>query len=449
MPELRWTLLILGAVFIIALAIWELRRQRQSTRPNATPGVGTAPTLSTERIAPTLDSADAVWTPREPTISFPELQPEPSLEVRGTTRAREPAHDPPVVEIDSESFDRLQAEGEAVRREAAGMEPEFQEVFADTAPSAITAAPGPMRATREFSARDPGEPVAEHFEAAPEPEPAVHIDWQAEAGSQAPWRADSHPETDGQAARHAVAGRRDEPRFQVDSRAEPQLGTGSQQAAPDGASHDASAELPALPEVPLPTAPRVEWPPEEVRKIVALRLVSPPGVRFQGRAVRQALAGEGFVLGKFDIFHLAGPDGRALLSAASLTKPGTFNLNSMDGQRFGGLSLFAVLPGPLSPTKTYDELLAVARRLNDRLQGALQDERGEPLTPIRSAAIRQSLVEGSSTGTPAASHAPDADAAPSEAAGSGAQSAEGADSAGTRGAEASVTPDPEALEIRP
>ncbi|MBX5460442.1 MAG: hypothetical protein IRZ28_05055 [Steroidobacteraceae bacterium] len=442
MPELRWTLLILGAVFIVALAIWELRRQRQSARPNATPGVGAAPTLGAERIAPTLDSADAVWTPREPTISFPELQPEPAHELRGTVRAREPAHDPPVVEIDSETFDRLQAEGEAVRREAADMEPEFQEVFADTAPSA----PSPMRATREFSAQAHSEPVAERFEAARKAEPTVHTDSQADPGSQAPLRAEPRLGTEGQ--RHGT-GWRGEPRFHADSRAEPQLGTGSGLAAQDGASHDASAEMPALPEVPLSTAPRVEWPPEEVRKIVALRLVSPPGARFQGRAVRQALAGEGFVLGKLDIFHLAGPDGRALVSAASLTKPGTFHLNSMDGQRFGGLSLFAVLPGPLPPAKTFDELLAVARRLNDRLQGALQDERGEPLTPIRSAAIRQSLVEGSSTGTPPAPHAPDADATPSASAGSSAHSAEGTESAGTRGAEASVAPNPEALEIRP
>src|SRR5581483_12110438 len=85
-------------------------------------------------------------------------------------------------------------------------------------------------------------------------------------------------------------------------------------------------------------APVVDWPTESSRKIVALRLVSQPAARFQGRAVRQALAAEGFVLGKFDIFHKAGPDDRAVLSAASLTKPGTFALNTIDAQRFGGIS---------------------------------------------------------------------------------------------------------------
>ena len=146
-------------------------------------------------------------------------------------------------------------------------------------------------------------------------------------------------------------------------------------------------------------APVVEWPREETRKIVALRLVSAPAARFPGRAVRQALAAEGFVLGKFDIFHKAGPDERAVLSAASLTKPGTFTLTTIDAQRYGGISLFAVLPGPLPAQETFDELAPTARNLNDRLQGALQDERGEPLTPMRSATIRQSLCSGGEEGS--------------------------------------------------
>ncbi len=124
------------------------------------------------------------------------------------------------------------------------------------------------------------------------------------------------------------------------------------------------------------------------------------GDRFTGRAVRQALAAEGFLLGKFDIFHKPGPDARAVLSAASLTKPGSFSLATMDTQRFGGLSLFAVLPGPLSPTATFDELLTTARSLNDRLRGALQDERGEPLTSVRATALRDSLIAQTTAAAP-------------------------------------------------
>ncbi|HTW37669.1 MAG TPA: cell division protein ZipA C-terminal FtsZ-binding domain-containing protein [Steroidobacteraceae bacterium] len=137
--------------------------------------------------------------------------------------------------------------------------------------------------------------------------------------------------------------------------------------------------------------PIVEWPEEGERRIVALRVVA-PGERFSGRAVRQALIAEGFVLGKFSIFHRCGPDGRAVVSAANLTKPGTFDQDAIDMQRFGGLNLFAVLPGPLPAVRAFDELVSAARNLCERLEGALQDESGEPLTPLRTAALREALA---------------------------------------------------------
>src|SRR5262249_6921383 len=79
-----------------------------------------------------------------------------------------------------------------------------------------------------------------------------------------------------------------------------------------------------LPELP-PAAPmRVEWPSEEERRILALRLVAPQTERFPGRSLRQALAAEGFLLGQFAIFHkpddelrgrvLGGRRGRACLT---------------------------------------------------------------------------------------------------------------------------------------
>jgi cell division protein ZipA len=142
--------------------------------------------------------------------------------------------------------------------------------------------------------------------------------------------------------------------------------------------------------------PIVDWPPDDQRRVVALRLVAPPSERFAGRGLRLALASEGFVLGKFQIFHKPDESGRAVLSAANLSKPGTFDLDSMDSQRYGGLSLFIVLPGPRPPLKAFEDLLATARNLNERMNGALQDERGGPLTPTRIASLRDSLANGSS-----------------------------------------------------
>jgi cell division protein ZipA len=162
----------------------------------------------------------------------------------------------------------------------------------------------------------------------------------------------------------------------------------------DDAAASGPAVSPGLPELPAAPAPQVEWPPDAERQVVALRLVATQPERFAGRSLRQALAAEGFVLGRFDIFHKGDDERRAILSAASLNRPGTFDSDTMDSQHFGGLSLFAVLPGPMSPPQAFEELVSTARSLNDRLCGVLQDEAGVPLTPARIATLRDRLASG-------------------------------------------------------
>jgi cell division protein ZipA len=179
--------------------------------------------------------------------------------------------------------------------------------------------------------------------------------------------------------------------------------TGAGEAEPTGFSAaEAQAEnvptvvaVDSLPRLPPAAAPLVEWPPDERRRIVALRLVAAQPERFAGRSLRQALAAEGFVLGRFAIFHKPDEEQRAVVSAASLSRPGTFDADTMDSQHYGGLSLFAVLPGPKAPPQAFDELVLTARNLNERLCGVLQDEQGSPLTPARIALLRERLAAGS------------------------------------------------------
>jgi len=159
------------------------------------------------------------------------------------------------------------------------------------------------------------------------------------------------------------------------------------EAAEPTASELEIIDEPELPEAPAaspapvaelspPAEPIVEWPPEEERKLLAVRLLAKAGERLPGRAIRLALSAEGFLPGKFDIFHKPGPEGRAMISAASLKQPGSFDFKTMDGHRFGGLYLFAVLPGPLPQEALSEELMTVAQALNGRLGGELRDERG-------------------------------------------------------------------------
>jgi cell division protein ZipA len=293
MPELRWTLLIIGVLFVVILAWWERRRPHQASRQ--------APHISEEpRPVAAEDWGTSASVAREPSLTLPEIR----------TDAR------------------------------------------PLAPSA------PWTVDRERTS--------------PKELPIVEIPDDSLIGL----RVDDGPDVEDE---------------EIEEIGEDELADGA-----EGVGEAVIVEPPpAAPELPPPPSefvkPIVEWPPEDQRTIVSLRLVARPPDRFRGNLLRQALAAEGFVLGDFDIFHKPDANNRAVLSASNLSKPGTFDIETMDTQRFVGLSLIAVLPGPKSPQKAFDDLLMAARTLNERLEGALQDDKGGPLTPMRIQALRDSL----------------------------------------------------------
>jgi cell division protein ZipA len=156
---------------------------------------------------------------------------------------------------------------------------------------------------------------------------------------------------------------------------------------------DSVSAVRVLDELPTPRGPQLvlSWPSETERRIVTLRVVPRVESRFQGRGVRQAFSAAGFWHGPLDIYHLPDDEGRVVISAAALAQPGTFDPSIMDSQRFSGLNLFAVLPGPKPERETFDELVHAARQLAERLDGTLADQHGEELTPQRIARLRQAL----------------------------------------------------------
>jgi cell division protein ZipA len=135
----------------------------------------------------------------------------------------------------------------------------------------------------------------------------------------------------------------------------------------------------------------LEWPREAERRIVTLRVMPKGEPRFPGRTLRQAFSAAGFWHGPLDIYHLPDEQGRVIVSAAALAQPGTFDPSIMDSQRFSGLNLFAVLPGPKPAREAFDALVHAARLLAERLGGAVADPHGEELTPPRIARLRQSI----------------------------------------------------------
>jgi FtsZ-interacting cell division protein ZipA len=83
------------------------------------------------------------------------------------------------------------------------------------------------------------------------------------------------------------------------------------------------------------------------------------------------------------IFHLSVPDGRVIMSAANLASPGELDPRTMDFQRYAGINLFAVLPGPLEAEATALRLVRMATEMSRRLDATIQDEEGTAVEPAQ------------------------------------------------------------------
>jgi cell division protein ZipA len=129
----------------------------------------------------------------------------------------------------------------------------------------------------------------------------------------------------------------------------------------------------------------------ERQKIVTIRVSAPGDARWPGAELMAALEQHGLSLGRYQVFHRNHVDGRSLFCVASLVEPGTFDGATMAEEEFRGVTLFAVLPGPLAPLETFDELIATARGLAEELPGMLQDAKGMALTGQRAAALREDV----------------------------------------------------------
>jgi cell division protein ZipA len=130
----------------------------------------------------------------------------------------------------------------------------------------------------------------------------------------------------------------------------------------------------------------------EQQKIVTVRVCAAGDARWSGVSLLSALEMHGLAYGRYQVFHRRHVDGRSLFCVASLVEPGTFDVARMALEEFRGVTLFAVLPGPLEPLLTVDELLAAARGLAQELSGNVQDSKGMPLSPQRAAALRDDVA---------------------------------------------------------
>jgi cell division protein ZipA len=130
----------------------------------------------------------------------------------------------------------------------------------------------------------------------------------------------------------------------------------------------------------------------ERQKIVTIRVCAAGETRWSGASLLSALELHGLAYGRYRVFHRRHVDGRSLFCVASMIEPGTFDVAQMGSEEFRGITLFAVLPGPVEPLLTVDELLGAARGLAQELAGIVQDHQGLPLSPQRAAALRDDVA---------------------------------------------------------
>jgi cell division protein ZipA len=130
----------------------------------------------------------------------------------------------------------------------------------------------------------------------------------------------------------------------------------------------------------------------ELQRIVTIRVCAVGETRWPGSQLMAALELHGLAFGRYQVFHRKHTDGRSLFCVASLIEPGTFDVAEMADQEYRGVTLFAVLPGPMQPIETMDELLGTARGLAEELSGMVQDSKGMPLSPQRAAALREDIA---------------------------------------------------------
>ena len=160
-----------------------------------------------------------------------------------------------------------------------------------------------------------------------------------------------------------------------------------------GISSEEAVDIPGATTVVGMEDPRpIRWPPEDLpERVLGLRVVAMSGP-LGGKPVRLALQAAGLRHGPQQIFHKTDRDGNVLASVANLVRPGSLIPDQMDSQELRGLSLFAVLPGPLAGELMLDGLVQLARQLASRLGAVVQDEHGQELDAERLNQLRRAVV---------------------------------------------------------
>ena len=147
------------------------------------------------------------------------------------------------------------------------------------------------------------------------------------------------------------------------------------------------------------TAPReapahVEEKSEE--KIIVLNILpAEAGETFPGVDLLDVFDRAGLEYGQYGVFHriretAEGP--MSVFSVASATEPGSFDITGMADERFRGLSLFMLLPGPVRGVDAFADMLATSRRIAEQIRGDVKDHNRSTLTRQTAHHVREEII---------------------------------------------------------
>lgn len=128
--------------------------------------------------------------------------------------------------------------------------------------------------------------------------------------------------------------------------------------------------------------------------LIQASVVARRGETFSGEELRDALLDLGLVHGEMDIFHRYDRNFREpLFSVASLVKPGTFPMDSMESFDCPGVVFFFQPTKVSDPLAVFDDLFETSRDLAEKLDGIEWDEHRQPLTEESVRALRERVEE--------------------------------------------------------
>lgn len=149
-------------------------------------------------------------------------------------------------------------------------------------------------------------------------------------------------------------------------------------------------------EIELTVEPALEPEAFGDEKIIVLTVMAPEGVQYAGDALADVAQSCGLKLTDQGVFRRGVDTDTGTVAAytvANILEPGTFDQAKLTEQMTPGVVMIMQLPGPFDGSSTFEQMLATARTIVDRLGGELLDGRRCNLSAQSIEHIREELLE--------------------------------------------------------